>query len=130
MSSYIISIAQDLVTANWAIAKRERLWDMRIGPDLQEGDIVYFWGGGVGLLGRVQVTEAARPIANGEKIPWKDAATGAYRKRFLFRLLSDRVRRQPGWGAIKERTSITQPLPHKPRVPTPAGEKYLEELFS
>ncbi|WP_220472178.1 HNH endonuclease [Tomitella gaofuii] len=131
MSAWIVTIGAKF-PEHWDFAVEDGFWDLTKRKNIAEGDEVFFWQSGRGLVGWTRVTEDLRPIDDGmTQARWKDRAAGKYRTRFGISLVSDVVEDGVSWKVIRENTGITQPLSNgQLEVKDPASIDYLRGLFA
>lgn len=131
MSAWIVTIGADF-PEHWDFAVEDGFWDLTKRKNITEGDEVFFWQSGRGLVGWTIVTEDLRPIDGGmAEARWKDRAAGRYRTRFGIWLVSDAVEDGVSWKTIREKTGIRQPLSNgQLEVTDDAAAEFLRSLFA
>lgn len=131
MSAWIVTIGADF-PEHWDFAVEDGFWDLTKRKNITEGDEVFFWQSGRGLVGWTRVTEDLRPIDGGmAEARWKDRAAGRYRTRFGISLVSDAVEDGVSWKTIREKTGIRQPLSNgQLEVTDDAAAEFLRSLFA
>ncbi len=99
MTSWILWIAKPY-PHHWDLALEHGLWDTVKPLDIKQGDDVYFWLSGGGLLGRtVALTDSSTLVEDNG--PWDDAGQGLYSRRFRLELVAAPPLVQVRWAAVK-----------------------------
>ncbi|MBZ2195397.1 HNH endonuclease [Occultella gossypii] len=107
MASWILSIDKNY-SNHWELAKIHNLWDMTQRHEVHNGDVVYFWTGGIGFVGWAEVAGGVRPLGSADAQPWTDSGKRVYKYRFEFGRTGDLIGPSPTWTEVMRATGFRE----------------------
>jgi hypothetical protein len=108
MASYLATLSA-AAASNWAICKRHRLWGTgtsshakHAARHVAQGDELFVWRSGAGLIARARITSAARAVTNPGEVPWPEPQ----RYTFTFGIEVEQELESPVGDHFKDHLSV------------------------
>lgn len=84
-----VIIISDGLEDYWEIAKANGLWAGRRNVPVERGDLLFYWQAKQGLKYLARATTDAQEVRPGERLPWPNAQTHPYSRKFGIEVLDE-----------------------------------------